>query len=249
MVNETEQMKTTNDGVKASAKTGVEVDGSRHSVPKSRDIASDDERYKRQLATIASTTERSSINKPTHESDAERTAASVTNHQPWPEMTPYENVDGKFVFTFDHPKAWHVTAVINDTSVVTVELTPSAEGGGIRSHVLRIRQTLQPIEAERLERYRHDTYHNRPSGTTIDPLQFDGQAMVISTITREQLHQWTVVLPNDSGSYLVQLTMDHADDTTGQIDDESSDRTEELWKLGIQVLCSFRPKGVETTVQ
>ena len=247
MVNEIEQVKTANGGLETSAKTSVEVNGSRHSASESSDSSSGNAGYKRQTTTIASSTEQSSSNVPTHESGAERTAASVTNHQFCPEMTPYENVDGKFVFTFDHPKTWHVTAVINDTSVVTVELTPT-EGGGTRSRVLRIKQTLQPIEAERLERYRHDTYHNQLSGKTIDSLQFDGQTVAISISTQEQSHQWTIILPTDNGSYLVQLTTDHACDTTGQIDGESSSRIEELQKLGIQVLYSFRPKDVENMV-
>ena len=249
MRNETEQMNTITGDVRASAKTDLEVDSSKHSVPKSRDISSDNVRYKRQTTTIASSTEQSSNNKFTHGSDAEQTVASVTNHQLWPEMTPYENVDGKFVFTFDYPETWHVTAVINDTNVVTVELAPSTEGKNARSCVLRIKQTLQPIETERFERYQHDTYRTQLEREIADPLQFDKQTIAVSIITQEQSYQWTVVLPDDNGSYLAQLTTGHTDDTTGQIDDESSGCTEGLRKLGMLVLYSFRPKDTDTPVQ
>lgn len=247
MANKTEWMETVNGGAKATAKAGLEVDGGRYSVPERRDISDGNVGYASQTATLVPSTEQSSIDEPAHGSNTERTAANVTNHQLWPDVTPYGNVDGKFVFTFDRPTTWHVTTVINDTSVVTVELAPSTEREGAHSHVLRIRQTLHPIETERLERYQHDTYRNQPSGKTTDPLQFGGRAVAVSITTQEQSHQWTVVLPDDSGSYLVQLTTDHTDDTTatGQIDDESSGCIEELRQLGIQVLYSFRPTSVE----
>ncbi|EMA52710.1 hypothetical protein [Halococcus salifodinae] len=248
-MNEIEQMETANGGVEATAKMGWRVDSGENSAPEGRDISDSNVRYRSQTATIVPSTEQSSVDESTHESDTERIAATVTNHHLWTGMTPYENVDGKFVFTFDRPMTWHVTTVINDTSVVTVELAPSTEGVGTHSHVLRIRQTLQPIEAERLERYQHDTYRNQPKGKTIDPLQFSGRTVAVSVDTGEQSHQWTVVLPTDSGSYLVQLTTSHTDDTTDQIDDESLGCIGELRKLGIQVLYSFRPKGAEIVVQ
>ena len=244
MANKTEQTETANGGAKAAAKAGSEVDGSRHSVPERSDVSDDNEGSESQTATLVLSTEQSSIDEPTHESNTERTASSATNHQLWPDTTPYGNVDGKFVFTFDRPTTWHVKTVINDTSVVTVELAPSTEREGARSHVLRIKQTLQPIETERLERY-------QPNGKTTDPLQFGGRAVAVSITTQKQSHQWTIILPDDSGSYLVQLTTDHIDDTTAtsQIDGEPSDRTEELRQLGIQVLYSFRPTSVETVAQ
>ncbi|WP_049903825.1 hypothetical protein [Halococcus agarilyticus] len=248
-MNEIEQMETTNGGMEATAKMGVRVDGGGNSVPEGRDISDSNVRYRSQTATIVPSKEQSSIDESTHESDTERAVATVTNHQLWPEMTPCENVDGKFVFTFDRPMTWHVTTVINDTSVVTVELAPSTEGEGTHSHVLQIRQTLQPIKTERFERYQHDTYRNQPRGKTIDPLQFGRRAVAVSVDTREQSHQWTVVLPADSGFYLAKLTTGHTDDTTDQINDESPGCIEELWKLGIQVLYSFRPKAAETVLQ
>lgn len=242
MVNKIEQMETTNGGVETTAKTGLRAGGGENSVLERRDISDSNVKYRSQTATIVPSTEQSSIDESTHKSDTEQIAATVTNHQLWPGMMPYENVDGEFVFTFDRPTTWHVTTVINDTSVVTVELAPSTEGKGTHSQVLRIRQILQPIEAEKLERY-------QPKGKTIDPLQFDGRVVAVSVDTREQSHQWTVVLPADSGSYLVQLTTGHTDDTTDQIDDESPGCIKELWKLGIQVLYSFRPKDTKTVVK
>lgn len=228
--------------MEATAKTGLKVDGGRDLALERRDIPDGDVRYKSQTATITPSTEQSSIDESAHESSTELTAAVVTNHQLWPEMTPYENVDGKFIFTFDRPTTWHVTTVINDTSIVTVELAPSSKEKGTHSHILRIRQTLQPIEAERLERYQHDTHRTQLEGKTIDPLQFGGRAVAVSINTQEHFHQWTVVLPDDSGSYPVQLTANHTDN-------ESSGRIEKLRKLGIQVLHSFRPKDTETIVR
>ena len=240
MANKTEQMGTAKGGVKTTAKAGLRIDGGRQSVPERGDVSDDSVGSESQTATLVPSTEQSSIEGPAHESNTERTAASATNHQLWPDTTPYGNVDGKFVFTFDRPTTWHVTTIINDTSLVTVELAPSTEGEDARPLVLRIRQTLQPIETERLERY-------QPNGKTTDPLQFGGQAVAVSITTQKHSHQWTVVLPDASGSYLVQLTTVHTDNTaTNQIDGESSDRIEELRQLGIQVLYSFRPMSVET---